>query len=137
MNWVKMSRTELNMEYNSILVLNDLDIPPSLNHCYTMRIVGKRIMKFRSKNFDDYIKYLSLVRYDKNITTIDYFLEAKIDVFFRGKISDIDNILKVLFDALQASGIIKNDNLIKRLGVDIKKSENNLAYLNLELLKYI
>ena len=137
MNWEKMSRTELNMEYNSILVLNDLDIPPSLNHCYTMRIVGKRIMKFRSKNFDDYIKYLSLVRYDKNITTIDYFLEAKIDVFFRGKISDIDNILKVLFDALQASGIIKNDNLIKRLGVDIKKSENNLAYLNLELLKYI
>jgi len=94
-------------------------------------------MKFRSKKFDDYIKYLSLVKYDKNITTIDYFLEAKIDVFFKGKISDIDNILKVLFDALQSSEIIKNDNLIKRLGVDIKKSENNLAYLNLELLKYI
>ena len=137
MSLEKMYQTELNMEYNSILVLNDLDIPPSLNHCYTMRILGKRIMKFRSKKFDDYIKYLSLVKYDKNITTIDYFLEAKIDVFFRGKISDIDNILKVLFDALQSSEIIKNDNLIKRLGVDIKKSETNLAHLNLELIKYI
>ena len=94
-------------------------------------------MKFRSKKFDDYIKYLSLVKSEKNIITLDYFLEAKIDVFFKGKISDIDNILKVLFDALQASGIVKNDNLIKRLGVDIKKSENNLAHLNLELLKYI
>ena len=137
MNLEKMYRMDLNMEYTSLLVLKDLDIPPSLNHCYTMRILGKRIMKFRSKKFDDYIKYLSLVKSEKNIITLDYFLEAKIDVFFKGKISDIDNILKVLFDALQASGIVKNDNLIKRLGVYIKKSENNLAHLNLELLKYI
>lgn len=33
--------------------------------------------------------------------------------------SDIDNLLKSLFDSLQAAGVIKNDKLIKKITVEI------------------
>ena len=101
-----------------------------------MNSIGKRIIKFRSKSFNDYIAYLTGVRFEKDVTTITAPVYVVVFVYHSGRISDIDNILKVLFDALQYSHIIENDRQIKKLLVELKKSPRIEAYLDLAIHEY-
>ena len=96
-----------------------LPIPPSINHCYISKVLNGKVVKFKAKKFLDYIKVV-LVEKPVDFKPISNNVYLTIDVFFRGRISDLDNILKVLFDSLQASNIIVNDSQIKKLSIEVK-----------------
>lgn len=55
--------------------------------------------------------------------TVDEPCEVRLDVYRERNAGDVDNYPKAIFDALQAAGIIKNDNLIKRMDVRILKDK--------------
>jgi len=64
-------------------------------------------------------------------------IAVTLDFHFTGKCGvDIDNLLKSLFDALQHSDIIKNDNLIKKISVEIHEC-SMLEGITLKIIEYL
>jgi len=119
-----------------LIELSKLPVPPSVNSCYSMRRAGSRIMKFRSHKFNEYIRYMEYIYHDKHLVTVCTPIMLDVCLYFKGRISDIDNVLKVLFDGLQYSRIIGNDSQIKKLTIEVKKSPCQEAYLDLAIYEY-
>lgn len=112
-----------------------LDIPVSVNHAYITKSFRNKVLRFKSKKFVEYINNLIILKNRNKIAMIDYDIFLCINVYFKKRVSDIDNILKVLLDSLQQSQIVKNDSLIKKLYIEIQKSNTKIAYISVNIYK--
>jgi Holliday junction resolvase RusA-like endonuclease len=90
------------------------DMPPSANAIW--RSVKGRVLK--SKAYRDWLYTASWYAKTENKGRY-YFYEGPLTVQLnlprQHAASDLDNRIKPLLDALQAGGIIKNDNLVHRI----------------------
>ena len=73
----------------------------------------RKFIELRENEFDS--------RVSNKKSPFDKKVSIKVIFYFEGNYNgDIDNLLKTLFDALQKSGIIKNDNQIRRVNAELK-----------------
>lgn len=109
--------------------------PPSINHYYGTRVIGKRAIRYigkKGKDFREEVKNLvssNLEHAEKYFTK-----DARLDVIIRvhspdRRRRDIDNLCKATLDALQHAGIYADDTNIDALLVvrdreDIVKGGN-------------
>ncbi len=94
--------------------------PPTINHYWISRVVGKRVMVCigaKGKAFRQAVK-------DLTVEDAELFFSEKtkleISIFAYPpdkRKRDLDNILKALLDALQHAGIYADDNQIDKLTV--------------------
>ena len=95
-----------------------LPYPPSVNHYFVERVVGKRVMKFigqRGKDFRRDTALLAAVamqiypKFDANVPLEIFMLVNAPDRRKR----DINNLWKCVEDALQHAGVFPDDNMIR------------------------
>jgi len=81
-----------------------LGIPPSVNHCYGLRCIGKRAIKYPTKKMKEYKEFVKLHIPEhlkgKKPFTGPVFLKATF-MFNDQRRRDLDNCFKVLQDALK------------------------------------
>lgn len=103
-------------------------LPPSVNTLYKVgsrRGRGEYVYKNPDvRNFMEYAGYM-LPRMREEIA-----VPVRLDVVFQFgetsiKRSDLDNRLKLICDALEAGGVIKNDNLIFEIRCSKKPGDND------------
>ena len=96
--------------------------PPSVNHYYNMRAIGKRIIRFIGKKGLEFRKEVkSIVIPDLDLCNI--FKKPnrlKVQVLIHSpdrRRRDIDNLQKSLLDALQHAGVYDDDTQIDELHI--------------------
>lgn len=88
----------------------ELDYPPSLNSLYNVGKYGQMYKTDEGKAYLEKVGFLIKnefkdVRFDR-----DNRCEVEIRVWFPdNRVRDLDNLIKVLQDAIEASGVMEND----------------------------
>ena len=78
-------------------------MPPSINHAYFFKRMGKRTIKIKTNVAKQYFEYVKseVRRQVKNVKVITGSVKVKIDIGMGDKRRrDIDNIQKILLDSL-------------------------------------
>ena len=95
-------------------VLLELAFPPSANHYW--RYVNSQVLK--SKDARDYIKAVGQVWMVSRQKAFPKDERLKLEVLAMPKDKrrrDLDNLLKILCDALESAGVFKNDSQIDEI----------------------
>lgn len=93
-------------------------VPPSVNHAYRHAVRGGRAVTYRAPEADAFalVAASSLPKLD---VPMDGRLELRVTfgISDARKLarSDVDNLLKLLCDALQRSGVVRNDSRLVRI----------------------
>lgn len=89
-------------------------LPPSVNHIYGRGRGGRTFKNAEAEAFTDVAFYELLA--NRPMETYTTFCKVDLTFTFKNKASfrrsDTDNLLKLVFDALQDAKYVKNDNLI-------------------------
>lgn len=94
------------------MVLVELPYPPSLNSLYLVNAGGRGVRKSRAGK--DYTKAVQLMCLRQPMT--DGIVSVEVDVFPPDRRKrDLDNLLKILLDALTDAALIEDDSKIDRL----------------------
>ena len=99
------------------LVLKNLPWPVSLNKLFTQNRYTKQIIKHpEAQAYKKQLTWLSFEQFKKSKHPgFKKPVRARLDFYSPDKrYRDIDNLEKILWDALQASGIIENDYLVTK-----------------------
>src|SRR3990167_3378237 len=87
-----------------------LSIPPSVNHMYGRTRFGKTYKTIKGKDWQEEAAWELKISAKGEKTPFDR-IGVTMEVFFPdNRKRDIDNLLKLTGDAIQESGIIKNDS---------------------------
>ena len=115
----------------------ELPYPPSLNNYYHANGYGGLYV---SKEGKVYRKRVcgEIYKQTRNKIRINTEVSVVIDTYPPDRRRrDIDNILKCLLDALQDSGIIKNDNLISELTIRRNKETKGMVRVKINPFCYL
>jgi len=115
--------------------------PISVNHYWTMKCSGKKVVVIKGKmarEYKEYIKWKTLEQCKNNKIKPLFPLFSKkvpvklsIEYFYKARGKDIDNILKALLDALEGI-LFENDAQIVELYIKKRKGEKNFLEISIE-----
>jgi len=110
----------------------DLPWPPSVNHYWRHTKNGHYISK-EGLTFREIVQYSTLKH--RNIIPDDAKLSVRVEAFPPDKRKrDLDNVLKALLDALQKSGVYKDDGQIDKLSIERKTPLNGRVLVTIEIM---
>ena len=118
------------------MLMIELPFPPSINHAWKLRVVGKRAMVYMSQealNFRAEVK-----RRVGTITSTKARLSVTITLYAPNKRRyDIDNRVKAVLDAFTHAGVWDDDEQIDMITVfrgDVSK-DNGSCFVHVEIIK--
>lgn len=105
------------------------ELPPSLNKMYRPGVSYKRGLHIKKDMSAGEFEYSASCEIKSPKEPFDSKLSVSIIFEIKDKrklsVSDVDNMLKCLFDALQHIGVIKNDNLIYKIDIEKRKGQRD------------
>ena len=113
-----------------------LSIPPSVNHMYGRTRFGKTYKTIKGKDWQEEAAWELKISAKGEKTPFDK-IKVTMEVFFPdNRNRDIDNLLKLTGDAIQESGVVKNDADIWEWNVK-KNLDREKPRMEVEILEYV
>ena len=110
--------------------------PPSVNKLWSTNRRGNWYTTKAAKDFKDIVYYYIHAKQSRKLFNEDDRISLSVKAYPADKRKhDLDNILKVLCDALENAEVFPNDNQIKKIDIEMLKSETKDAYVIVSLKK--